>query len=83
MKIVVAPDKFAGTLTAAEAAAAMRDGWRRVRPRDEVVLCPMADGGEGTLAVVAEAHERATRPEVEGADARGIARRLAAAAAPR
>ncbi|HEY3086397.1 MAG TPA: glycerate kinase, partial [Candidatus Dormibacteraeota bacterium] len=32
MHVLVAPDKFAGTLTAAQAAAAMADGWRRAAP---------------------------------------------------
>ena len=38
MRIVVAPDKFAGTLTAIEAAEAMAEGWRRTAPGDELVL---------------------------------------------
>lgn len=69
----MAPDKFAGTLTAAEAARAMAAGWRRARPGDEVREVPMADGGEGTLAVVAAAVPDARRHEVEVADARGRA----------
>lgn len=54
MRIVVAPDSFKGTLTAAEAARALADGWLSVRPADEVVLRPMADGGEGTVDAFAE-----------------------------
>lgn len=73
MKVVVAPDKFAGTLSAAEAAAALARGWSRARPGDEVVTVPMADGGEGTLAVVEAAVAGASRVEVEVADARGRA----------
>lgn len=73
MKVVIAPDKFAGTLTAAEAARAMAAGWRRSRRGDELVLVPMADGGEGTLAVVEAAVPAARRHEVEVADARGRA----------
>jgi glycerate kinase len=49
MRVLVAPDKFRGTLTAAQAARAFAAGWRRTRPGDEVVTIPMADGGEGTL----------------------------------
>lgn len=71
MKVVIAPDKFAGTLSAAEAAAAMADGWRAARPRDEVVAVPMADGGEGTLEVVAAAVKGAARVPVEVVDPRG------------
>ncbi|MFE0463750.1 glycerate kinase [Kitasatospora sp. NPDC058965] len=56
MKVVLAPDSFKGTLTAAEAAEALAAGWRSVRPADHLVLRPMADGGEGTLAAVLAAH---------------------------
>lgn len=69
----MAPDKFAGSLSAAEAAAAMVEGWRRERPADEVVALPLADGGEGTLAVVAAAVPGAVAHAVEVADARGRA----------
>ncbi|KQM82688.1 glycerate kinase [Agromyces sp. Leaf222] len=48
-RIVFAPDSFKGTVDAADAAAALARGWRGVRPGDELVLRPMADGGEGTL----------------------------------
>jgi len=73
MKVVVAPDKFAGTLSAAQAAAAMRTGWLRARPDDEVVAVPMADGGEGTIDVVAAATTSSRRQTVEVADARSRA----------
>lgn len=49
MRVLVAPDKFRGTLTAAQAARAIAAGWRRERPGDQVDEAPMADGGEGTL----------------------------------
>ncbi|MPZ96016.1 MAG: glycerate kinase [Propionibacteriales bacterium] len=55
MKIVVAPDSFKGTLTAAEAARAIAAGWLRSRPGDEVVEIPLADGGEGTVDAIAAA----------------------------
>lgn len=71
MKVVFAPDKFAGTLTAAEAAAAMALGWRRTRPDDELLEVPMADGGEGTLDVLTAAVPGARRQVVEVADALG------------
>lgn len=48
-RIVVAPDSFKGTVDAADAAAALARGWRGVHPDDDLVLRPMADGGEGTL----------------------------------
>jgi glycerate 2-kinase len=49
MRVVIAPDKFKGTLTAGQAAAAMSTGWRRADRRAEIEEAPMADGGEGTL----------------------------------
>lgn len=52
MRVLVAPDKFAGTLTAVEAADAIAAGWRRRAPDDELDLAPMADGGPGFVDVV-------------------------------
>ncbi|BDZ48915.1 hypothetical protein GCM10025867_11560 [Frondihabitans sucicola] len=49
MRIIVAPDSFKGSADAAEVAAAIGRGWASVRPDDDVVPMPMADGGEGTL----------------------------------
>lgn len=49
MRIVVAPDKFKGSLEAAEVAAALASGITAVDPAAEVVALPVADGGEGTL----------------------------------
>ncbi|MGE7433533.1 glycerate kinase [Kitasatospora sp. NPDC001175] len=48
--VVVAPDKFKGTLEGAEAAARIAAGIRRAAPALEVRELPVADGGEGTLA---------------------------------
>lgn len=50
--ILIAPDSFKGSLTSVQVARALADGWCRPRPDDEVVLCPLADGGEGTLAAI-------------------------------
>ncbi|MBW4095191.1 MAG: glycerate kinase [Acidobacteria bacterium] len=60
MRILIAPDKFKGTLTAAEAAAAMAEGALRVYPDAVITTLPIADGGEGTLdtAVAAGYEER-------------------------
>lgn len=52
MRVLVAPDKFAGTLTAVGAADAIAEGWRRRAPGDELDLCPMADGGPGFVDVL-------------------------------
>jgi glycerate kinase len=55
MRVLVAPDKFAGTLSAVEAAEAVAEGWRRTAPDDEVDLAPMSDGGPGFVDVLHEA----------------------------
>lgn len=52
MRLLIATDKFAGTLSAVEAAAAIAEGWRRHAPGDEVDLAPMADGGPGFVEVL-------------------------------
>ncbi|PVG82717.1 hypothetical protein DDE18_10145 [Nocardioides gansuensis] len=52
MRILVAPDKFAGTLTAVEAADAIATGWGRHAPDDVLDLAPMADGGPGFVDVL-------------------------------
>jgi glycerate kinase len=49
MRVVVAPDKFKGTLSARQAAAALAAGWLRGDPSAEIDEAPVADGGEGTL----------------------------------
>lgn len=48
-RFLIAPDKFKGSLTASEAAAAMAEGIRRIDPEAELDLCPIADGGEGFM----------------------------------
>jgi glycerate kinase len=55
VRILVAPDSFGGALDSVGVAAAIAAGWSKVRPTDEIVRRPMADGGEGTLAAVADA----------------------------
>lgn len=52
MRVLVAPDKFAGTLTAVQAAEAIARGWSRRAPADELDLAPMADGGPGFVDVL-------------------------------
>jgi len=52
---VIAPDKFKGSLTAAQAAAAIDRGLRAAWPDLRSDLVPMADGGEGTVAAFLEA----------------------------
>src|SRR6266568_1190479 len=55
MRVVVAPDKFKGSATAAEVAAALAAGLRRERPDLEIAEMPVADGGDGTVAAVLDA----------------------------
>jgi len=52
VRVLIAPDSFKGTMTAEQAARAMANGVRRVEKQIEVVLMPMADGGEGTIQVL-------------------------------
>jgi len=54
MRVLVCPDKFAGSLSAVAAAQAIADGWRTAAPDDQVDIRPMSDGGPGFVAVLAE-----------------------------
>src|SRR5438552_4029112 len=57
--VVMAPDSFKGSVSAADAAAAIGEGLRRLWSDVELRVCPMADGGEGTLdAVLARGGKR-------------------------
>ncbi|WP_248305410.1 glycerate kinase [Agromyces sp. H66] len=64
LRVVIAPDSFKGTASAADAAAALSAGWRAVRPDDELTQRPMADGGEGTLDALESAVPGARRVPV-------------------
>lgn len=52
MKVLIAPDKFKGSLTADEVAAAIAKGVRAVWPQAGIESIPLADGGEGTCALL-------------------------------
>ena len=52
VRVLICPDKFAGTLSAVEAAEAIAAGWRTGAPGDEVTVLPLADGGPGFLEVL-------------------------------
>ena len=54
MKVVLAPQTFKGSISALEAARAMREGVRRVVPDADCDLVPVADGGDGTLETLVE-----------------------------
>ncbi len=74
MRVVVAPDSLKGSIGASAAAAALAEGWRGARPGDDLVCLPLADGGEGTLQVLA-ATDTAARwhlVRVTGPDGRAV-----------
>ena len=55
MRILVTPDKFKGSLSSSEAAEAMARGLAEGWPEAELITCPLADGGEGTMEVLVKA----------------------------
>ncbi len=55
MRVLIAPDRFAGALTAGQAAEAIAKGWRRSAPQDDLTLLPLSDGGPGFLDVLSRA----------------------------
>jgi len=55
MKVVIAPNSYKESLEAAEAARAIAEGVLQVSPGATVDLCPMADGGDGTVAAMVAA----------------------------
>lgn len=55
MKILIAPDKFKGSLSAREVAENIAKGLRDVLPDAKIDIVPMADGGEGTAEVICDA----------------------------
>ncbi|MET0579402.1 MAG: glycerate kinase [Ilumatobacteraceae bacterium] len=64
--VVVAPDKFKGSLSAVDAAAALARGLRRGLPGARVVEHPIADGGEGSVEMVLAHGFRPVSREVRG-----------------
>lgn len=91
--VLIAPDSFKGSLTSVEVARALAAGWARARSRDEILLAPLADGGEGTTVAIeaaggwewreSEAHDPIGRPIrarwLQSADGRRAIVELAAA----
>ncbi|MFC8300023.1 glycerate kinase [Micromonospora orduensis] len=55
MRVLLCPDKFAGTLSAPEVADAVAAGWRSVADGDDLLIRPLADGGPGFVEVLADA----------------------------
>ncbi len=71
--VIIAPDSFKGSLSASDAAEAIAEGWREVRPQDTLILLPQADGGEGTIDAIEASVPGAIRHElgnVTGPDGR-------------
>jgi glycerate kinase len=66
MRVVVAPDKFKGSATAPEVAAALAAGLRAARPDIDVAAVPVADGGDGTVAAALAAGFAPVRTTAEG-----------------
>lgn len=67
MKIVIAPDSFKDSLSAEKVAAAIAAGLADAMPHAQLVKCPMADGGEGTVeAIVAAGNGQLRRNHVQG-----------------
>ena len=57
VKILIAPDKFKGSLNARDVAENIAAGLREVLPESKINIVPMADGGEGTAEVISEARQ--------------------------
>ena len=73
MRILVAMDKFKGSLTGLEAGEAVKYGLKRVFSDAEIAVCPIADGGEGTTdAVVAALGGERVSLRTTDAKGRGI-----------
>jgi glycerate 2-kinase len=67
MRYLVAPDKFKGSLSAAEVAGVVGSAIQSADPTAEIELLPIADGGEGTAALLAH-HANAQRLTIETID---------------
>jgi glycerate kinase len=65
--VVLAPNSYKGSVSATAAAMAMAEGLARVWPDGERRICPMADGGEGTLDAVLSRGGRRGSARVSGA----------------
>lgn len=55
MRILVSPDCFTGTLTSAQAATSIAQGWHEIYPDDQVDIAPLSDGGPGFVSAIATA----------------------------
>lgn len=76
-RVVLAPDKFTGSMTAVQAADAMADGVLDVVPDAEVVRRPVADGGDGTLDALVAAGWTTRPVHVPGPTGQPVRSRIA------
>lgn len=76
--VLVACDKFKGTLSAREVARCIADGLRAVAPGTRVIAVPVGDGGDGTLSAVEEAGFEGVPVTVDGPTGEAVATRYAA-----
>lgn len=70
MRVLIAPDKFKGSLSALEVCQAIGDGLQQCNPSIETIYHPMADGGDGSLAAIAN-HLELTIHDVRTTDPLG------------
>lgn len=63
MHVLIAPDKFKDALSAAEAANAMAAGLKEAIPEATYTLLPLADGGEGTAALLTKLNKGQSRQQ--------------------
>jgi glycerate 2-kinase len=70
--VVIAPDKFKGTLSASEVAAHVAAGLAAARPGTETVTIPVADGGDGTVDAAVAAGYRRVELGVRGPVGRSV-----------
>ena len=52
MKVLIAPDKFKGSLSSIDVCSALTKGLRKNNSNIDIIACPLADGGDGSLQVI-------------------------------
>ena len=72
-RVLVAPDKFKGSLTAAEVADALAEGLAAGNPSWRITCAPVADGGDGTVAAAVAAGWMPVAVKTTGPTGRPIA----------
>lgn len=75
-RVLLAIDSFKGSVSSAQAEAAVAEGVRRVWPDAQVAALPLADGGEGTLDAIAACGGEIVACEVVGPSGKRVAARM-------